>query len=102
MITITIGRNRLRARGHAADGIGCAAVSSLLYALAGGLENHAPENRWHIGSGEAEIHVPDTQEAQSMRLMAEIGLRQLAAVRGDIRVLNGPPDTGIIDVKRRQ
>lgn len=87
MIVIEIGKCTITAHGHAADAVGCAAVSALLYALAGGLENASPESRWHIGSGEAAFSVADTPAAQAMRLLTEVGLRQLAAVRKDIRII---------------
>lgn len=86
MIIIEIGPRAITARGHAADAVGCAAVSALLYAFAGGLENTDSESRWHIDSGEAAFSVADTPAAQAMRLLTEVGLRQLAAVRKDIRV----------------
>jgi len=87
MIDIKIEPRRIAARGHAADVQGCAAVSAILYALAGGLENLSDPVRWRIESGCAEIPVPDSADAQAMRLMAEIGLRQLADVREDIYIL---------------
>ena len=68
--------------------IGCAAVSAILYALAGGLENLAYPVKWRIESGCAEIPIPDSADASTMRLMAEVGLRQLAGARDDIRILD--------------
>lgn len=88
MVTVTMDRGRVTARGHAADETGCAAVSALLYALAGGLANVCPGLRWRIDKGAAEIPTPDTPEAQAMRLMAEVGLRQIAAAREDIRIVD--------------
>ncbi len=90
MIAVTISRERIAARGHAADAVGCAAVSALLYALAGGLENLCPGIPWRIGSGSAAFRIPDEPEAQAMRLMAEAGLRQLAEARQDIRIFEEP------------
>ena len=87
MIEIMITHDRIAARGHATDTQGCAAVNAILYALAGGLENLSDPVRWHIESGCAEIPIPDSADAQAMRLMAEIGLRQLADVREDIYIL---------------
>lgn len=86
MVHITITPGRIAARGHAGDSAGCAAVSALLYALAGGLENIGQAGRWRIGGGDAEIEIPGAPEAQLLRLMAEVGLRQVAAVRQDIRI----------------
>lgn len=86
MIEIGIGRRRITARGHADSSDGCAAVSAILYALAGGLENvcSAP---WHVEPGDADISIPeDNRDAQAMRMMADIGLRQLAQVRADIQI----------------
>ena len=88
MIEITFEPRRLTARGHAADDVGCAAVSAILYALAGGLENLAYPVKWRIESGCAEIPIPDSADASAMRLMAEVGLRQLAGARDDIRILD--------------
>ena len=88
MIDITIEPRRRMARGHAADDVGCAAVSAILYALAGGLENLAYPVKWRIESGCAEIPIPDSADASAMRLMAEVGLRQLAGARDDIRILD--------------
>ncbi len=86
MIEITIASNRIAVHGHAKDSEGCAAVSAILYALAGGLENLSDPVRWRIESGCACIPVPDSPDAQAMRLMAEVGLRQLAAARDDITI----------------
>ena len=88
MIDITIEPRRLMARGHAADDVGCAAVSAILYALAGGLENLAYPVQWQIDSGIADIPIPDSWDAHTMYVMAEVGLRQLAQVRNDIRILD--------------
>ena len=93
MVTVTMDRGRVTARGHAADETGCAAVSALLYALAGGLANVCPGLRWRIDKGAAEIPTPDTPEARAMRLMAEVGLRQVAGVREDVRVVGAPEET---------
>lgn len=91
MIEITIEEGRIRAKGHAGDAAGCAAVSAVLYALAGGLENICTP-AWRIDSGDAEITVSDeSREARAMLLMAEVGLLQLAAAREDIRVENRRP-----------
>lgn len=86
MIEITITPYHIRADGHAADETGCAAVSAILYALAGALENLSAPVRWRIESGRAEIPIPDTPEARTMKLMAEVGLRQIADARSDIQV----------------
>lgn len=87
MVEITILPGRIRAKGHAADGAGCAAVSAILYALAGGLENLGQARHWYIDDGDADIDIPGTQEAQLLRMMAEVGLRQVAGVRKDIRIV---------------
>ena len=87
MITITILPGRISARGHAGDAAGCAAVSAILYALAGGLTNLSYPVKWQIDSGLADIPIPDSADARAMRLMAEVGLRQLARAREDIRIL---------------
>lgn len=93
MIQIELEPGCVRACGHASDAAGCASVSALLYALAGGLENAGYPAKWHIDSGNAEIPIPDSGDAQAMYLMAEVGLRQLAGVRDDIRV-SGPTVSG--------
>ena len=87
MVTITIAREQISARGHAADAAGCAAVSAVLYALAGGLMNLGCRTHWEIRSGYADIVIPALPEACPMQLMAEVGLRQIAQGRTDIRVL---------------
>lgn len=87
MITITIEPRRIAAHGHANDAAGCAAVSAILYALAGGLENLSYPVQWMIESGQASIPIPDSQDAKTMRLMAEVGLRQLAQDRDDIVIV---------------
>jgi len=87
MIQITFEPRRIAAYGHAADSSGCAAVSAILYALAGGLENLSDPGEWEIASGRAEILIPDSADAMTMRLMAEVGLRQIAAGRDDICIL---------------
>lgn len=87
MIGITIEPRRIAAHGHAADAVGCAAVSAILYALAGGLENLSYPVKWRIESGCAEIPIPDSADAKAMRLMAEVGLRQLAGARDDIHIV---------------
>ena len=87
MIEISIMPKRITAHGHAKDPVGCAAVSALLYALAGGLENLSYPVKWLIESGCANIPIPDSPDAKAMRLMAEVGLRQLAADRDDIRIV---------------
>lgn len=87
MIEITIAPGRIAAMGHADDGAGCAAVSGLLYALAGGLENIGGSPSWFVQDGEAEIEIGSGAQAQAMRLMAEVGLRQIAAAREDIRIV---------------
>ena len=87
MVEITIEPRKIKARGHAADDAGCAAVSAILYALAGALENLGCPVRWRIESGEAEIPIPDSADARVLRLMAEVGLRQAAEGREDIRIL---------------
>ena len=87
MIEITIDPRRIAAYGHAADSYGCAAVSSILYALAGGLMNLSYPKVWEIEIGGAEIPIPDSSDAMTMRLMAEVGLRQVAAERDDICIL---------------
>ena len=86
MIEITIAPHRITAHGHAKDAAGCAAVSAILYALAGGLENLSDPVKWLIEGGGAEIPIPDSADAKAMRLMAEVGLRQLAAARDDITI----------------
>ena len=88
MIEITIAPHRITAHGHAKDAAGCAAVSAILYALAGGLENLSDPAKWLIEGGGAEIPIPDSADAKAMRLMAEVGLRQLAAARDDITILD--------------
>lgn len=88
MIEITIAPGRIAAAGHADDGAGCAAVSGLLYALAGGLENIGGSPSWFVQDGEAEIEIGGGAQAQAMRLMAEVGLRQIAAAREDIRIVD--------------
>ncbi len=88
MIEITTAPNRITAHGHAKDAAGCAAVSALMYALAGGLENLSDPVKWLIEGGGAEIPIPDSADAKAMRLMAEVGLRQLAAARDDITILD--------------
>ena len=77
MIEITIAPNRITAHGHAKDA-----------ALAGGLENLSYPVTWMIEGGGAEIPIPDSADAKAMRLMAEVGLRQLAAARDDIAILD--------------
>ena len=86
MINITAAPHRITAHGHAKDAAGCAAVSAILYALAGGLENLSDLAKWLIEGGGAEIPIPDSADAKAMRLMAEVGLRQLAAARDDITI----------------
>ena len=88
MIEITFEPRRLTARGHAGSSDGCAAVSAILYALAGGLDNLAYPVQWQIDSGIADIPIPDSWDAHTMYVMAEVGLRQLALVRDDIRILD--------------
>jgi len=88
MIEITIEPRRLMARGHAGSSDGCAAVSAILYALAGGLENLSYPVQWQIDSGIADIPIPDSADARAMYVMAEVGLRQLAQAREDIRILD--------------
>lgn len=90
MVEITIEPHCIRACGHAEDEAGCAAVSAVLYALAGALENLNAPVRWRIESGDAEIHIPDSPEARTMKLMAEVGLRQIADVRTDVSVRSLP------------
>ena len=87
MIEITITPRRIRADGHAADEAGCAAVSAILYALAGALENLSYPGQWRIESGEAEIPIPDSADARALHLMAEVGLRQIAEARDDIHIV---------------
>ena len=86
MVAITIESRRIRADGHAADVAGCAAVSAILYALAGALENLSAPVRWRIESGCAEIPIPDSPEGRMLKLMAEVGLRQIADARTDVCV----------------
>ena len=88
MIEIKIAPNRITSHGNAKDAAGCAAVSAILYALAGGLENLSDPVKWLIEGGGAEIPIPDSADAKAMRLMAEVGLRQLAAARDDITILD--------------
>ena len=88
MIEITIEPHRIAAQGHAKDDAGCAAVSAILYALAGALENLGYPTQWRIESGCAEIPVPDSADARALHLMAEVGLRQVAQARDDIRITN--------------
>lgn len=90
MIEITITPRGIHAEGHAADEAGCAAVSAILYALAGALENLSAPVRWRIESGSAEIPVPASPEARTMKLMAEVGLRQVADVRNDVHICSAP------------
>lgn len=90
MVEIIFEPHFIRARGHAGDEAGCAAVSAILYALAGGLENLCSPVEWRIESGCAEIPIPDSPEAQTMKLMAEVGLRQIADTRNDIHVRSKP------------
>lgn len=87
-VEITISPRRIQARGHAEDSAGCAAVSAILYALAGGLENIGQARHWYIDDGNADIDISGTQEAQLLRMMAEVGLRQVAGVRKDIRIMD--------------
>ena len=87
MVEITIMKERIFAWGHAEDSAGCAAISAVLYALAGGLVNLDCCTCWEIRSGYADIVIPDLPEARSMRMMAEVGLRQIACGRNDIRIL---------------
>ena len=86
MIVITIGADVIEARGHGKDETGCAIVSAMLYALAGGLENTFSAPVWEIGDGYARIEVPRTPMAQGMKLMTEIGLEQVAKKRNDVKV----------------
>lgn len=89
MVAITIESRRIRADGHAEDEAGCAAVSAILYALAGGLENMGYLVQWRIESGCAEIPIPDSADAQVLHLMAEVGLRQIAQARDDVKITRG-------------
>lgn len=86
MIEITIEPHCIRANGHAKDDSGCAAVSAILYALAGALENLSYPVQWRIESGCAEIPIPDSADARALHLMAEVGLRQIAGARDDVRI----------------
>ena len=84
MVDITIEPQKISAQGHAKDDAGCAAVSAILYALAGALENLGYPTQWRIESGCAEIPIPDSADARALHLMAEVGLRQVAEARDDI------------------
>lgn len=86
MINITIGADVIEARGHGKDETGCAIVSAMLYALAGGLENSFAHPAWEIGDGYARIEVPRTPMAQGMKLMTEVGLEQVARKRDDVEI----------------
>lgn len=86
MIVITIGADVIEARGHGKDETGCAIVSAMLYALAGGLENTFSAPVWEIGDGYARIEVPRTPMAQGMKVLTEIGLEQVARKRDDVEV----------------
>lgn len=86
MIHVTIGADVIESRGHGEDETGCAVVSAMLYALAGGLENAFTEPVWEITSGYARIEVPRTPMALGMKLMTEIGLEQVAKKRNDVKV----------------
>lgn len=86
MISITIGADVIEAKGHGKDETGCAVVSAILYALAGGLENTVGAPQWEIGDGYARIDVPRTPMAQGMKLMTEVGLEQVARKRDDVEV----------------
>lgn len=86
MIRITIGADIIEARGHGKDETGCAIVSAMLYALAGGLENTFSEPVWEIGDGYARIEVPRTPMAQGMKILTEVGLEQVAQKRDDVEV----------------
>lgn len=88
MVDITIEPHKIAAQGHAKDDAGCAAVSAILYALAGALENLGYPTQWQIESGCAEIPVPDSADARALHLMAEVGLRQVAQARDDVRITN--------------
>jgi len=88
MVDITIEPHKIAAHGHAKDDAGCAAVSAILYALAGALENLGYPTQWRIESGCAEIPVPDSADARALHLMAEVGLRQVAQARDDVRITN--------------
>lgn len=89
MIVITKTERGFRAEGHADDPAGCAAVSALFYALAGGLENVCLPV-WSIESGAASVEVPRVTSCDvwAMLTMAEAGFRSLADVRGDVRLEN--------------
>ena len=86
MVDIMIEPHKITAHGHAKDDAGCAAVSAILYALAGGLENMGYLVQWRIESGYAEISVPDSADARALHLMAEAGLRQIAQARDDVKI----------------
>lgn len=86
MIHVTIGADVIEARGHGKDETGCAVVSAMLYALAGGLENAFNAPVWEISDGHARIEVPRTPMAQGMKLMTEVGLEQVAKKRDDVKV----------------
>ena len=61
MIEIIFEPHKIAAHGHAADDAGCAAVSAILYALAGALEN--------------------------LSYPGQVGLRQIAEARDDIHIV---------------
>lgn len=86
MIEITIEPHCVRANGHAKDDAGCAAVSAILYVLAGALENLGYPTQWRIESGCAEIPIPNSPDARALHLMAEVGLRQIVGARDDVRI----------------
>lgn len=73
----------LRAEGHATGSTEvCAAVSGLLYALAGYLENAAEEGsvtclRRRMESADVFLHYTGDQRAEAVFAMAVIGLKQL-------------------------
>lgn len=89
MVTVIFEPGCVRASGHGQDEAGCAVVSALLYALAGWLENlYTPPPAWFIETGRAFIPYPaEDAGAAFLAQLCETALRQVAAVREDVRII---------------